>query len=125
MNIDDNKKIVFVGIPNEFILMQVRKFFGKGIKSALHEVYNPHFDVKFEVYEPFSKSNALLIDIKKVLNIKNDKKQKFEEQANTIKNNLTDYFGILFDPMYTFENYVTGNANNLAFSAAKAVAEKP
>ncbi|PID34512.1 MAG: chromosomal replication initiator protein DnaA [candidate division SR1 bacterium] len=27
--------------------------------------------------------------------------------------------------MYTFENYVTGNANNLAFSAAKAVAEKP
>lgn len=125
VNIDENKKLVFIGIPNEFVLMQVRKFFWKPIKKALHEVYSPHFDIKLEVYEPFSKSNDLLIDIKKILNIKNEKKQKFEAQEKKIKHNLVDYFGILFDPVYTFDNFITGNSNNLAFSAAKAVVENP
>lgn len=125
VNIDDHKKIVYIWVPNEFVLMQVRKFFGKAIKESLHQVYNPHFDSKLEVYEPFSSSNDLVVDIKKILNIKTSTKKQFKEEGNVIKNNLTDYFWILFDPLYTFENFVTWSANNLAFSAAKAVADDP
>ena len=38
---------------------------------------------------------------------------------------MTDYFGILFDPKFRFDTFIVGSHNNIAFSAAKAAAEKP
>ncbi|MEI8091694.1 MAG: chromosomal replication initiator protein DnaA [bacterium] len=38
---------------------------------------------------------------------------------------MSDYFGILFDPKFTFDTFIVGSHNNIAFSAAKAVAEHP
>ena len=38
---------------------------------------------------------------------------------------MYEFFGILFDPIYNFENFVVWANNNFAFSAAKAVSENP
>jgi chromosomal replication initiation ATPase DnaA len=65
----------------------------------------------------------LTLDLKKVLNLKEDKKTKTIEPK--IKNKLSEYFGILFDPKFTFDSFVAGANNNFAFSAAKAVADNP
>jgi ABC-type sugar transport system ATPase subunit len=54
LNIDDHEKVVHVGVPNEFVLTQAKKFFAKAIKDAINEVYNPQYGVKFVLYTKFA-----------------------------------------------------------------------
>jgi chromosomal replication initiation ATPase DnaA len=55
IGIEESKQTVYIGVPNEFILTQVKKFFQKPLKEAVQEVYNPQFTVSFVVYDGFSK----------------------------------------------------------------------
>lgn len=125
VDIDEHALIVTFGIPNEFILTQVKKYFAKPLKDAVNEVYNPQFGVKMVIYQKFSGKSDLLIDIKKLLNIKEIKKSQISAENKTIKKELSDFFGILFDPKFTFDSFVVGATNNIAFSAAKAVTANP
>jgi len=125
LSIDEWEKLVYIWVANEFVLTQVKKFFSKSIKEAINEVYNPHFSIKFVVYTKFSNGSDLLIDLKKVLNIKEIKKAEAVQVKKTVKNELTEYFWILFDPKFRFDSFVVWANNNIAFSAAKAVVDKP
>ncbi|MFA7298023.1 MAG: chromosomal replication initiator protein DnaA [Candidatus Absconditabacterales bacterium] len=125
INIDEHDKVVIFGVPNEFILTQAKKFFAKSLKESINEVYNEQFSVKFAIYSKFSSNNDLLVDIKKLLHIKETKKSELSIEKNTIKKELSQFFGILFDQKFTFDTFVVGATNNIAFSAAKAVATKP
>ena len=108
-------------------MTQVKKFFLKSIKEAIHTVYNEQFSVKLVVYAPFQKkTNDLLCNLDKVLHLKEKKKEESSQKLQkTMKSQLSSYFGILFDPIYTFDNFVAGANNNFAFAAAKAVSENP
>ncbi len=125
VNIDDHEKVIYIWVPNEFVLTQAKKFFGKAIKDAINETYNDQYTAKFVLYTKFSNSNDLLLDLKKLLNVKEAKVHEHLQQKNWLKNELSDYFGILFDPKFTFDTFIVGSHNNIAFSAAKAVAEHP
>lgn len=125
LDLDEHDKIVVFGVPNEFILTQVKKFFAKPLKESINEVYNDQFSVKFIVYSKFSSNNDLLIDLKKLLNIKEVKKSELMSEKKTIKSELSEFFGILFDPKFTFATFVVWATNNIAFSAAKAVTANP
>ncbi len=125
IDIDEQDKFVVFGVPNEFILTQIKKFFAKPLKESINEVYNQQFSVKFMVYSKFSTSNDLLLDLKKLLNIKETKTIAFKEEKRTIKSELSAFFGILFDPKFTFDTFVVWATNNIAFSAAKAVTAQP
>ncbi len=125
INIDENEKSVYVWIANEFILSQVKKFLAKGIKEAIHTVYNPQFDVKFIIYSPFNNSSDLLINLKKLLNIKETKIHNSATIQENVKKDFGEYLWILFDPNFRFDNFIVWSNNNFAFSAAKAVAENP
>ena len=46
-------------------------------------------------------------------------------ENKTIKKELSNYFGILFDSKFTFDTFVVWATNNIAFSAAKAVVANP
>ena len=50
IGIDEKGKIVHIGVPNEFVLTQAKKFFQKSLKEAVHTVYNSQFTIKFVVY---------------------------------------------------------------------------
>lgn len=104
-------------------MTQVKKFFGKHLKETIKDVYNPQFDTKFIVYTPFNNGGDLTTDLKRLLKLKENKKEHTIEPK--IKNKLSHFFGILFDPIFSFENFVAGANNNFAFSAAKAVSENP
>jgi chromosomal replication initiation ATPase DnaA len=106
LDIDEQDKSVIFGVPNEFILTQVKKFFGKPLKESINAVYNPHFIVKFIIYSKFSTTNDLLVDLKKLLNIKEVKKSQLISESKTIKHELSEFFGILFDPKFTFDTFV-------------------
>lgn len=125
--IDEKDKKVHVGVPNEFVLLQVKKFFHKGLKKAISVSYNPQFTLDYHVYTPFQRpNNDLQIDMKKLLKIKLPKQEAKELKNNTSQSSkLASQFGIKISPHYTFNNFVTGAHNNFALSAAKAVAETP
>lgn len=123
VNIDEHEQKVYVWVSNEIAMTSIKKFLGKQIKEAIKTVYNPQFDVDFVIYTPFLNWWDLVLDLKKVLNLKEDKKAKTIEPK--IKNKLSEFFGILFDPKFTFDTFVAGANNNFAFSAAKAVADNP
>lgn len=93
LNIDEQKKMVYFGVSNEFILTQVKKVFQKLLKSSVQKVYNPHFSISFVVYAPFSNGDHLLLaDLKKLLNIKEEKKNTQHKLNKTIKQELSEYF---------------------------------
>jgi len=125
LDLDEKDKVVVFGVPNEFILTQVKKFFSKPLKEAINAVYNPHFSVKFVLYTKFSTANDLLLDLKKLLHIKESKVIEFTQEKKTIKHELSEFFGILFDQKFTFDTFVVWATNNIAFSAAKAVTANP
>jgi len=125
LDIDEHDKMVVFWVPNEFILTQVKKFFGKPLKESVNEVYNPHFGVHFVLYQKFSAKHTLLVDLKKLFNIKEIKRTELMTEKHTIKQELSHFFGILFDPKFNFDTFVVGANNNIAFSAAKAVSSAP
>lgn len=125
LDLDEQDKMVVFGVPNEFVLTQAKKFFAKSLKESINEVYNPHFSIKFVIYSKFSGNNDLLIDLKKLLHIKENKASVLSVEKKTIKHELSEFFGILFDPKFTFDTFVVGATNNIAFSAAKAVTANP
>ena len=123
VNIDEHEQKVYIWVSNEIAISSIKKFLGKEIKESIRTVYNPQFNVDFVIYTPFLNWWELVPDLKKLLNLKEDKKAKTIEPK--IKNKLSEYFGILFDPKFTFDTFVAGANNNFAFSAAKAVAQNP
>ena len=94
VNIEEGEKKLYVGFANEFALTQAKKIFNKSIKEAVHELYHPQFEVEYVVYPPFSNSSPLLIDLKKLLNIKdNGTNANLQEQKEQeIKSELSSYF---------------------------------
>ena len=126
INIEDNEKKVYIWFSNDFVMTQAKKIFNKSLKESIQTVYNPQYTVEYIIYPPFSNGSDLLIDLWDLLNIKaTDSKKKSEPISKSLKEELNDYFWILFDPSFRFDNFVAWANNQFAFSAAKAVAENP
>lgn len=125
MSIQEEEKSVRIGVPNEFVLQQLKKFFHADLQKALHEVHAPGYKIAYSVIPELSDENtlhALHIDVKKVLHIEDKPKTTLEQ---SIKSELSDYFGILFESKYQFANFIAGANNQLAHAAALAVSEEP
>ena len=105
IDIDEKEKTVYVGVSNEFVLTQVRKFFAKPIKDAVTTVYNPQFSVKILTYQPFLTGSDLLIDLKKLLHVKPSPQEELLTKQE-VAAKLADHFGILFDPIFRFDTFV-------------------
>lgn len=128
IDIDEDKKEVVVWAANDFSLSNIKSKLSKYLKEAVALCYNPQYWVKFVVYTPFMEPNhELLSDLKKLLNIQDEptKRWKADKLEVSIKNELSKYFGILFEPRYRFDTFIAWSNNQFAFSAAKAVAENP
>jgi chromosomal replication initiator protein len=124
VSIQDDEKAVRIGVPNEFVLQQLKKFFHSDLQKALHEVHAPWFKIAYSVLPELNTeiNNELQVDIKQALHIEYKPKTTLE---HTLKSELSDYFGILFEKKYQFSNFIVGANNQLAHAAAKAVSEEP
>ena len=125
INIEDIEKKVYIGFANDFMLSNAKKIFNKSLKETIQTVYNPQYTVDYIVYPPFSNGSDLLINLGDLLNIKATTKTQSDPISKSLKDELYDYFGILFDPSFRFDNFIAWANNQFAFSAAKAVAENP
>ena len=125
INIEDIEKKVYIWFSNDFMMAQAKNVFKKSLKEAIQIVYNPQYTVEYVVYPPFSNGSDLLVDLWDLLNIKAIEKIKNKPIETSIKDKLYDYFWILFDQSFRFDNFIAWANNQFAFSAAKAVAENP
>lgn len=125
LGIDEKAATVYVGVPNEFVHSQVKKFLLKALQTSLEEVYNPQYKLSIQMYEPFQNGkHDLIIDLKKLLSIKETTTGDLRLDTKT-KKQFADQIGIVFDAKFTFENYIVGDNSMLAFNASHAVSEKP
>ncbi len=135
ISIEENTKKVVVGVANEFVLMQVRKFFLEGLTQAVKSTYNDQYNIEI-VVDP---QHLIPVELKGVLDMPStrsvtveptsDKTQKVQTQVqkvyNTHKHALTDQFGVLFDTKFQFSNFVVGSNNEFAYSLLYSVAHQP
>lgn len=122
--IDEKEKKIHLWIPNEFVLSQVKKFFNKELNESIQEIYNPHFKINLTVYPKFQSWRCeLQVDLKKIFGIKDTIREYKLDDWTTEK--LKEFFWVLFDPKYKFDNFIAWANSELAFSASSAVAEKP
>ena len=124
LGIDERQTTVYLGVPNEFVHSQVKKFLLKALQTSLEETYNPQYKLSVMLYEGFqSGKHDLIVDVKKLLPQKDTIGEiKLESK---LKKQFGEHIGIVFDARYTFENYIASDSSMLAFNASQAVAEQP
>jgi len=128
LDIDEEKKQVVIWAANDFTLTNVKRTFAKPLKEAVEQCYNSQYWVKFVTYEAFSNPNhELLSDLRRLLNIREEplRTGPNERLESWIRSELNSYFWILFEPRFRFESFIAWSNNQIAFSAAKSVADNP
>lgn len=127
IDINEDKKEVVIWAANDFVLSQIKKNLSKSLKESVQQCYNSQFWVNFVVFAPFSdEDHPLLSDLKKLLQINDEKKWKWSKKLeNSMREELSNYFWILFDPRFRFDTFIAWWNNQFAFSVAKAVAQNP
>lgn len=141
LGIDDQHSLVYLGIPNDFVALQVKKFFHDSLQAWVQQIFSENYNYTPLVYDDTQYiTTDLQIDLKKFLDLKDpkdvkelkDSKEKTSKDSNirpqldsATKISLTDHFGILFEKQFTFDKLIVGSHNQLAYSAAHAVAEQP
>ena len=130
ISIDEKDQTVHLGIPNDFVLSQVKKFFRKPLAEAIHETYNKEYKLSLIAHPDLQNGHHdLQIEVKDHLTWSLETRQSTSPQAPIMDakttSDLSSYFWILFEKKYTFNNFVMWANSELAASAAQAIADQP
>ncbi|NMB92530.1 MAG: chromosomal replication initiator protein DnaA, partial [Parcubacteria group bacterium] len=106
---DEKNNRIIIGVPNNFCKEWLEKKYNKQIQETLSKLV---LNLKKIEYKVTTKESIIPINLTGNEQIENQKDIKQDE--NFYINNK-----------YTFENFIVGNSNRLAFATAQAVANKP
>ena len=117
LKIDDN--IAIISVKNSFLVKTLREKYYDIIKKILAKNGYTPARIDFEVIKSNNKKNKRPeISPEELL----PKKIASGQNSNSFKK-ISHHDGL--NPRYTFENFIVGSSNDLAYSAAKNVAENP
>jgi chromosomal replication initiator protein len=113
--VDDTK--VTVGVPNVFTKEWLEKKYNSQILDALRHCDRTIASIEYKVgvVKSLEKEETEKENIKKI-----EEEVKHQEEKIEEKTALGD-----LNPKYTFDTFVVGNSNKLAFAACQSVAEHP
>ncbi len=119
----DCKKGVFtIGVPSIFIEDRLKKKYIKDIQKSLQkQITEPIIGIKFKVATP-RPEQVVAIENDKVVHSYVDNTPKIVDKnsfSKTLNKNIT------LNDDYKFENFIVGQSNQLAYTAAKAIVKKP
>ena len=103
----DNKVLV-LGASSTTAKNQLYKNHAEQLKECIAQVFDEGCD--FEILDP---------------NEKEDYIKKFKSSIEDSSNFEKDLDKFIFNPKYTFENFVVGKSNQFVYAGARAVAENP
>lgn len=112
---------VVIGVPNIFIKQQLERKYQDLIYDVLDKNGVRPEDIEFKIYNakaPLSRSASDTIVLKENLN------QKPSQQTSR-NSGLSHKYRRGLNDRYTFENFIVGSGNELAYAACQAIANKP
>ena len=116
----ENSKVVITMPTNELLLQNIMKNYNEIIEETINDITNDNCEISYIFEKDISSNNLQNESLKEVNKI---------EQKNLdvdIENNLNNYKYINnFNPKYTFDTFVVGNSNKLAYGTALSVAKNP
>ena len=105
--------IAYIVVPMPIHKRHLNDFYGEIIINKLNKLTNSNYELKFYLQEELEEEEKTSIIDNNVSN-NND---SFIKENENVNNNLVK--------KYTFENFVVGNSNKFASTAALSVAENP
>ena len=108
-----------VGVPNVFIKQQLEKKFDSLIKTTLENNGISPKKIEYKI-SPKSILHKKIDDQPVIID-----SQKPKTLVKTSQNTLTHSYRYGLNVRYTFENFIVGGANELAYAACQAIAHNP
>lgn len=131
ISIDEEWRKIIIWVPNDFVLIQAKKFFREGLGESIRECYNDQYSL-----EIVADTSISWVDLKEVFDKKveksGEKLKKMEEVSNVVekvykqhKAFFTEQFGVLFDTKFQFDNFVVGSYNEFPYVILQAICKEP
>ena len=111
-SVDEVARIVYVQSDDPFVVEQHKIRYIPILETAFEEVLNQRYKVVVKQTSEYRKNKDENIEIMNT-------KEKIGNPAGKLTQQR------IFHPKYTFDNFIVGECNELAFAVAKAVAENP
>ena len=117
--------IVVVGVPNIFIKQQLERKYNSLVMETLQKngVEVKEVEYKISVVAPASTIDDEPVILKQTFNAPESQQQTISKSADD--NTLSHSYRQGLNERYTFENFIVGAGNELAFAACQAVAQQP
>ena len=109
--------MVYLEVPNRFILDWVKENYSKNIQKILTELSAVNYRLQFNINGQ-AKDNLL----KKSSFLDEKERPVIDKEKKVIKNHSASFN---LNRKYTFEEFVSGSSNQFAYAAAMAVANNP
>ncbi len=114
----DNEIVLTIKGENELLLQTIEKNYSSTIEEILNDITNDSCVIKYEQFSSLKEKE----DTKKII-------QKIEDNSSVdikLEDDLNNYnYSSNFNVLYTFDNFVVGESNKLAYGSALAVAQNP
>jgi len=105
----------YISVPNEFVKDWLKNKYDKLILKVLMNYSNSIRGVEFNIYKNTSKKESVFKEKQEDLNLNN------ELPLNNLYIDKKDNL----NPRYTFDNFVVGSFNELAYAASQAIIKNP
>jgi len=112
--IENRNGLIIIAVPNPYAKNWLEQHLIKDIRSALQEEFSDFEEVRFEVVEKTAAEPTNELPLMQAL----ETPLTEEEEVPVPSEPITA-------PRYSFDNFIVGNNNRLAFAASQVVAEKP
>lgn len=116
----DNEIVLTINSSNELLLQTIEKNYNSTIEDILNDITNDSCIIKYEQYSKLKNEE----NTKNIIN-KIEKNDPININLS-LEDDLTNYnYSSSFNELYTFDNFVVGESNKLAYGTALAVAQNP
>ena len=107
-----NSKAIIVVPTNELLLQNIQKNYQNIIEEVMNDITNDSVEIKY-VFESDLDSPEQI-------------EENITDSTTNLEEDITNYqYSSNFNPKYTFDTFVVGESNKLAYGTALAVAQNP